>query len=103
MYNHLYYEQVVLFDQLENFTFFILLLLHAETIYVRAYTHRIDLLRAVIIGPTRTPYADGLFFFDVCFPSNYPISPPVCHPPPLTLCARPYYILYNNNNEWMDE
>lgn len=37
-----------------------------------------DLLRAVIIGPTGTPYHDGLFTFDVYFPSNYPAVPPVC-------------------------
>lgn len=36
-----------------------------------------DLLRAVIIGPSGTPYHDGLFFFDVFFPNNYPNSPPV--------------------------
>jgi ubiquitin-conjugating enzyme E2 O len=36
-----------------------------------------DLLRAVIIGPAGTPYHDGLFFFDVQFPSNYPNKPPV--------------------------
>nr|GEV76947.1 hypothetical protein [Tanacetum cinerariifolium] len=48
-----------------------------ETIYVRVYEGRMDLLRAVIIGEKRTPYHDGLFFFDVCFPSTYPISPPL--------------------------
>nr|GEW37199.1 hypothetical protein [Tanacetum cinerariifolium] len=37
--------------------------------------NRIDLLRAVIIRPPGTPYHDGLFFFDVYFPSNYPNSP----------------------------
>ncbi|GJR62498.1 ubiquitin-conjugating enzyme/RWD-like protein [Tanacetum coccineum] len=47
-----------------------------ETIFVRVYEDRIDLLRAVIIGPPGTPYHDGLFF-DVYFPSNYPNSPPV--------------------------
>lgn len=52
-----------------------------ETIFVRAYKSRIDLLRAAIVGAKGTPYHDGLFFFDVCFPSTYPISPPVCHPP----------------------
>jgi hypothetical protein len=33
-----------------------------------------DLLSAVIIGAERTPYYDGLFFFDLYFPS--PIFPP---------------------------
>nr|XP_043639602.1 probable ubiquitin-conjugating enzyme E2 25 [Erigeron canadensis] len=50
-----------------------------ETIYVRAYKSRMDLLRAVIIGPDGTPYHGGLFFFDVCFPSNYPDSSPLVH------------------------
>jgi ubiquitin-protein ligase len=36
-----------------------------------------DLLRAVIVGPAGTPYHDGLFFFDVYFPSQYPSKPPV--------------------------
>lgn len=47
-----------------------------ETIFVRAYESRMDLLRAVIIGAEGTPYHDGLFFFDVSFPDNYPHVPP---------------------------
>lgn len=31
----------------------------------------------MIQGPSRTPYEDGLFFFDVQLPSDYPNSPPV--------------------------
>jgi ubiquitin-protein ligase len=31
----------------------------------------------VIIGAEGTPYHDGLFFFDVFFPSGYPNEPPV--------------------------
>uniref|UniRef100_A0A7N0SXX4 E2 ubiquitin-conjugating enzyme n=1 Tax=Kalanchoe fedtschenkoi TaxID=63787 RepID=A0A7N0SXX4_KALFE len=47
-----------------------------DTIFVRAYESKMDLLRAVIIGPQGTPYHDGLFFFDVLFPSTYPQGPP---------------------------
>ncbi|VVB00378.1 unnamed protein product [Arabis nemorensis] len=47
-----------------------------ETIFVRAYESRMDLLRAVIIGPEGTPYHDGLFFFDIQFPDTYPSKPP---------------------------
>ncbi|OVA12368.1 Ubiquitin-conjugating enzyme [Macleaya cordata] len=47
-----------------------------DSIYVRAYEGRIDLLRAVIIGASGTPYHDGLFFFDIQFPSDYPNKPP---------------------------
>lgn len=48
-----------------------------ETIFVRVYESRMDLLRAVIIGAEGTPYHDGLFFFDLFFPSSYPNVPPV--------------------------
>ncbi|KAL8140432.1 hypothetical protein V2J09_006453 [Rumex salicifolius] len=50
-----------------------------ETIFVRAYESRMDLMRAAIIGPDGTPYHDGVFFFDILFPSNYPYRPPSVH------------------------
>ena len=50
-----------------------------DTIHVRAYERRIDLLRAVIVGAADTPYHDGLFFFDIQFPSDYPNIPPKFH------------------------
>uniref|UniRef100_A0ACD5VXL0 Uncharacterized protein n=1 Tax=Avena sativa TaxID=4498 RepID=A0ACD5VXL0_AVESA len=49
------------------------------SIYVRVYEDRIDLLRAAIVGPSGTPYHDGLFFFDVRFPPEYPRCPPKVH------------------------
>lgn len=48
-----------------------------DTIFVRVYESRMDLMRAVIIGAEGTPYHDGLFFFDIFFPSGYPNVPPV--------------------------
>nr|CAD1823624.1 unnamed protein product [Ananas comosus var. bracteatus] len=50
-----------------------------DTIYVRIYEDRMDLLRAVIVGPAGTPYHDGLFFFDIYFPPPYPNLPPMVH------------------------
>ncbi|CAN4075536.1 unnamed protein product [Withania somnifera] len=50
-----------------------------DTIFVRVYETRMDLLRAVIVGADGTPYHDGLFFFDVFFPSSYPNVPPHVH------------------------
>ncbi|XP_057422752.1 probable ubiquitin-conjugating enzyme E2 23 [Lotus japonicus] len=47
-----------------------------EEIYVRVYEDRMDLLRAVILGPYGTPYQDGLFFFDFHLPPEYPDVPP---------------------------
>lgn len=48
-----------------------------ESIFVRVYERRIDLLRAVIVGAAGTPYHDGLFFFDIAFPPDYPARPPM--------------------------
>lgn len=50
-----------------------------DTIYVRVYEARMDLLRAVIVGPAGTPYHDGLFTFDVLFPPTYPDIPPMVY------------------------
>ncbi|KAI4304368.1 hypothetical protein MLD38_039889 [Melastoma candidum] len=50
-----------------------------ENIYVRVYEERMDLLRAAIVGPSGTPYHDGLFFFDVFLPPDYPQEPPMVH------------------------
>jgi hypothetical protein len=38
---------------------------NADTVFIRAYEDRMDLLRAVMVGVTGTPYHDGLFFFDM--------------------------------------
>ncbi|KAJ6416596.1 hypothetical protein OIU84_002456, partial [Salix udensis] len=50
-----------------------------ESIYVRIYEDRMDLLRAVIVGSNGTPYHDGLFFFDIFLPPGYPHEPPLVH------------------------
>ncbi|KAI3876600.1 hypothetical protein MKX03_013302, partial [Papaver bracteatum] len=48
-----------------------------DTIFARAYEERMDLLRAVIVGAAGTPYHDGLFFFDIHYPPEYPDTPPL--------------------------
>ncbi|XP_062013154.1 probable ubiquitin-conjugating enzyme E2 24 [Rosa rugosa] len=50
-----------------------------EQIYVRAFEERMDLLRAAIVGTPGTPYHDGLFFFDIYLPPEYPHEPPMVH------------------------
>ncbi|XP_010272451.1 PREDICTED: probable ubiquitin-conjugating enzyme E2 24 isoform X2 [Nelumbo nucifera] len=50
-----------------------------DTIYVRIYEERMDLLRAAIVGAPGTPYHDGLFFFDFFLPPDYPHEPPLVH------------------------
>ncbi|KDP27938.1 hypothetical protein JCGZ_19018 [Jatropha curcas] len=50
-----------------------------ETISVRGYEGRIDLLRAVIVGANGTPYHDNIVFFDIAFPIDYPNQPLVVY------------------------
>lgn len=50
-----------------------------NSIFVRAYETRMDLMRAVIVGPAGTPYHDGLFVFDIHFPPTYPDTPPMVY------------------------
>ena len=33
----------------------------------------------MIKGPEKTPYEDGLFFFDFQLSADYPRAPPICH------------------------
>ncbi|KAM0850782.1 hypothetical protein ACQ4PT_052853 [Festuca glaucescens] len=47
-----------------------------ETIYIRVFEDRMDLLRVVMVGANGTPYHHGLFFFDMQLPSSYPVEPP---------------------------
>jgi len=32
---------------------------------------------ALLVGPSKTPYEHGFYFFELDFPANYPFSPPV--------------------------
>ncbi|XP_063936153.1 putative ubiquitin-conjugating enzyme E2 38 [Daucus carota subsp. sativus] len=85
-----------------------------DTIYVRVSESRMDLLRAVVIGPAGTPYHDGLFVFDVRFPPKYPAVPPEVHyhskglgiNPNLYSCGRVCLSLLNTwagrgNEKWL--
>ncbi|KAL1117114.1 hypothetical protein AAG570_004442 [Ranatra chinensis] len=48
-------------------------------IWVKGFEDRMDLYSVMIRGPEKTPYEDGLFFFDFQLPPDYPKSPPNCH------------------------
>ncbi len=49
---------------------------HASSIFVRCDESRMDVLKALIIGPEDTPYENGCFEFDILLPADYPNSPP---------------------------
>jgi ubiquitin-conjugating enzyme E2 O len=50
-----------------------------ESILVRAYEDRSDLLRSLIIGSENTPYEDAPFVIDWMLDSDFPQSPPIAH------------------------
>ncbi|KAJ7092567.1 hypothetical protein C8R44DRAFT_816023 [Mycena epipterygia] len=50
-----------------------------DSILVRAYEDRTDLLRSLIVGPENTPYEDAPFVIDWMLDSNFPYSPPIAH------------------------
>ncbi|KAI6210465.1 putative ubiquitin-conjugating enzyme protein 17 [Aphelenchoides besseyi] len=48
----------------------------SSSIFLCMDESRCDVLKVLISGPENTPYQNGLFEFDVFFPSSYPNSPP---------------------------
>jgi Ubiquitin-conjugating enzyme len=50
-----------------------------DSIIVRAFEDRADLLRSLIIGPENTPYEDAPFVIDWMLESTFPHSPPKAH------------------------
>jgi len=49
--------------------------IHCSTI-MRCDETRMDVLKALIFGPTDTPYESGVYEFDMYCPPNYPNAPP---------------------------
>ncbi len=45
-------------------------------IYIEFNEENILQAKAIIIGPEGTPFENGIMFFDITFPANYPFSPP---------------------------
>uniref|UniRef100_A0A7S0DQ80 UBC core domain-containing protein n=1 Tax=Amorphochlora amoebiformis TaxID=1561963 RepID=A0A7S0DQ80_9EUKA len=45
---------------------------------LRVDEKRMDIMRAMIIGPTGGPYENGVFFFDIHTHGSYPNGPPKC-------------------------
>lgn len=50
-----------------------------DSVLVRTYEDRNDLLRCLIIGPENTPYEDAPFVIDWMLDSNFPQTPPIAH------------------------
>jgi len=50
--------------------------LKEQGIYINFNEENILEARAMIIGPKDTPFENGVLFFNITFPNNYPYSPP---------------------------
>ncbi|KAJ3318846.1 Baculoviral IAP repeat-containing protein 6 [Boothiomyces sp. JEL0866] len=44
--------------------------------FLRVDEERMHVMQLCLIGPEGTPYANGVFIFDIILPANYPHSPP---------------------------
>ncbi|KAK0652424.1 hypothetical protein B0T16DRAFT_406156 [Cercophora newfieldiana] len=49
----------------------------AEGIYVRHGSSRLDVIKILMVGPSGTPYENGLFEFDMFCPAEFPKTPPL--------------------------
>ena len=47
-----------------------------SSIFLVPDSERMDVMKALITGPQGSPYANGIFEFDISLPPNYPQSPP---------------------------
>ncbi|KAI1007234.1 hypothetical protein K3495_g994 [Podosphaera aphanis] len=45
-------------------------------IFLKVAESRIDVMKVLIVGSEGSPYAGGLFIFDIFLPGNYPFEPP---------------------------
>lgn len=48
-----------------------------EGIYLHINKSDITKQFALIVGPKETPYYGGYFFFEIKYPDNYPVAPPI--------------------------
>jgi len=45
---------------------------HTNSVFVRVDRSRVDIMKAMIAGATGTPYAHGLYEYDIFFTNEYP-------------------------------
>jgi ubiquitin-protein ligase len=50
--------------------------LNNSGIYMEYDTNDLTNMKLLIIGPDKTPYSNGFYFFNIHFPMNYPFTPP---------------------------
>jgi ubiquitin-protein ligase len=49
---------------------------HTNAVFVRVDKGRVDMMKAILSGAIGTPYAHGLYEYDIFFDDAYPAGPP---------------------------
>jgi ubiquitin-protein ligase len=71
-------------------------------IHIHFDESNIQSAKAMIIGPKDTPYENGVLFFKITFPHNYPYSPPkVEYVSPSTIRIHPNLYVGNLGNNYL--
>lgn len=50
-----------------------------SSVFMRVHEEKMGMVQFMIAAPEDTPYAGGLFLFDVFLPTEYPNKPPLCN------------------------
>ena len=51
--------------------------LQSHGIYHKVNEDNINNIKILMVGPEKTPYAYGFYFFDLTIPDEYPFKPPI--------------------------
>jgi ubiquitin-protein ligase len=62
-------------------------------IYFHYDEENIEKINVMFIGPINTPYEKGFYFFDLTYPEEYPMTPPI-----MKYCTQGFLTLNNNSN-----
>ncbi|KAJ3255129.1 Baculoviral IAP repeat-containing protein 6 [Boothiomyces macroporosus] len=49
---------------------------YGTSAFLRVDEHSMHLMQLCLVGPEGTPYANGVFIFDIVLPNTYPLAPP---------------------------
>jgi hypothetical protein len=67
-----------------------------DGIWMRCYENRLDLISVLMVGPSETPYEDGIFMFDLQLKSKFPEEPPRVHHVSYSYELNPYIAWVRN-------
>jgi ubiquitin-conjugating enzyme E2 Z len=71
-------------------------ILEDSGIYFHYDENKVDIIYAMLVGPTKTPYEKGFYFFKFEYTSNYPMEPPYA-----TYCTQGYLTNSANNHNFL--